>query len=51
MKNAMDQLIDKIKQMDNPTVMGLDPRYDMLPTCITKKYENTIKGACEATDA
>ena len=44
----MDQLIDKIKQMDNPTVMGLDPRYDMLPTCITKKYENTIKGACEA---
>ena len=48
MKNAMDQLIDKIKQMDNPTVMGLDPRYDMLPTCITKKYENTIKGACEA---
>lgn len=44
----MDQLIDKIKQMDNPTVMGLDPRYDMIPTCITSKYENTIKGACEA---
>ncbi len=48
MQNAMDKLINKIKQMNNPTVMGLDPRYDMIPTCITKKYEKTIEGACKA---
>lgn len=48
MENAMDKLIDKIKQMDNPTVIGLDPRYNMIPECITKKYDKTIKGACEA---
>lgn len=45
MKNAIDNLIEKIKQMDNPTVMGLDPRYDMIPACITSKYDKTIEGA------
>lgn len=44
----MDELIDKIKQMDNPTVIGLDPRYDMIPSCITNKYDKTIEGACKA---
>ena len=48
MKNAMDLLIDKIKQMNNPTVMGLDPRYDMLPECIKAKYEKSMHGACQA---
>lgn len=48
MKNAMDELITKIKKMDNPTVIGLDPRYDMLPECITKKYDKTVEGACKA---
>lgn len=48
MKNAMDKLIDKIKELDNPTVIGLDPRYDMIPNCITAKYEQTIEGACKA---
>ncbi len=48
MKNAIDELIDKIKKMDNPTVMGLDPRYDMIPNVITKKYENNLEGACKA---
>ena len=48
MKNAMDELINKIKEMDNPTVIGLDPRYDMIPTCITSKYEKTLEGACKA---
>ena len=43
MKNAMDKLIDKIKEMDNPTVMGLDPRYDMIPSCIANKYQKTIE--------
>lgn len=48
MKNAMDELIDKIKELDNPTVIGLDPRYDMIPNCITSKYAKTIEGACKA---
>lgn len=48
MENAMDRLIQKIKQTNNPTVIGLDPRYDMLPTCITDKYEKNIAGACNA---
>lgn len=48
MQNAMDKLIDKIREMDNPTVMGLDPRYNMIPDSITKKYDKTIKGACSA---
>ena len=48
MKNAMDLLIEKIQETNNPTVMGLDPRYDMLPECIKSKYEKSIHGACEA---
>lgn len=46
MKNAIDELINKIKQMNNPTVIGLDPRYDILPECIKKKYPKTVEGAC-----
>ena len=38
MKTAIDRLIDKIQEMNNPTVIGLDPRYDMLPECIKSKY-------------
>ena len=37
MKNAIDELINKIKQMNNPTVIGLDPRYDILPEWKKKK--------------
>lgn len=48
MKNAIDRLIDKIKELDNPTVMGLDPTYDKLPKCIKEKYSNDLKGACDA---
>ena len=48
MKNAMDILIDKIKEMDNPTVMGLDPRYEMLPKCVTDKYSKDLEGVSKA---
>ena len=48
MKNAIDILIDKIKETNNPTVMGLDPRYDMLPECVRNKYDASLDGACEA---
>ncbi len=48
MKNAIDYLIEKIKQTNNPTVMGLDPRYDMIPECVTKKYSKDLNGVCQA---
>ncbi len=48
MNNAMDKLIQKIKEMNNPTVIGLDPRYDMLPDCIKKSFGTNIKDVCEA---
>ena len=44
MKNAIDNLIEKIKKTNNPTVMGLDPRYEMIPEYIRKKYDKTLKG-------
>ena len=28
MNNAMDRLIEKIKKLANPTVIGLDPRHN-----------------------
>ena len=46
MKNAIDILIDKIKETNNPTVMGLDPRYEMLPECIKSKYGTDVKSVC-----
>ena len=48
MKNAMDKLINRIKETNNPTVMGLDPRYDMIPESIRTKYSEDIEVACKA---
>ena len=48
MKNAMDVLIEKIKECDNPTVIGVDTRYDMVPECVRKKYSTNLKGMCSA---
>ncbi len=44
--NAIDKLIGKIKEYDNPTVIGLDPRYDILPDCIKEKYGKDVKSVC-----
>lgn len=46
--NAIDQLIEKIKEKNNPTVMGLDPRFDMIPHCILNKYDSSPEGVCKA---
>ncbi len=46
--NAIDKLIKKIKETNNPTVMGLDPRYEMLPKCVTDKYPKTLEGVAKA---
>lgn len=48
MKNIIDQLIEKIKIMKNPTVIGLDPRYEMLPKCVKEKYPKTLEGVGQA---
>lgn len=48
MANQIDILIDKIKEKNNPTVMGLDPRYDMLPKCVVEKYPTTLEGVADA---
>ena len=48
MKNIIDILIEKIKETGNPTVMGLDPRYEMLPKCVLDKYPKTIEGVAQA---
>lgn len=48
MRNAMDVLIEKIKKYNNPTVIGVDTRYDMVPTCVRNKYSKDIEGMCRA---
>ncbi len=47
---AIDRLIKKIKETNNPTVIGLDPRYDMIPNCIKEKYSQNIEGKCKAIE-
>lgn len=46
--NAIDRLINKIKETNNPTVIGLDPRYELLPKCLLEKYSNTLDGVSQA---
>lgn len=48
MQNQIDRLIEKIKQMNNPTVIGVDTRYDMVPDCVKNKYSKDIYGMCAA---
>lgn len=48
MINAMDLLIKRVKETNNPTVMGLDPRYEMIPTHISDKYDKTLEGTSKA---
>ena len=48
MENAIDRLINKIKETNNPTVMGLDPRYEMLPGCVKQKYSQDLEGVSKA---
>lgn len=48
----VDQLIRKIKEMDNATVVGLDPRLNFVPEYIKEnsyeKYGKTLQGAADA---
>lgn len=49
---ALDRLIEKIEQTQNPTVAGLDPKLDYVPEYIRRKcfdkYGETLKGAAKA---
>ncbi len=48
----IDKLIEKIKEMDNPTVAGLDPKADYIPDEIKNKafaqYGETFEGIASA---
>lgn len=48
----IDVLIDKIKEMNNPTVAGLDPKLDYVPeemkTAAFREYGETFAGAAQA---
>ena len=48
MINAIDRLIDKIKETNNPTVIGLDPNYEMITDHIKKKYDEDLEGVSKA---
>lgn len=49
---SMDRLIEKIAEMKNPTVAGLDPKLDYVPEYIRSQsfstYGNTLAGAADA---
>ena len=49
---ALDRLIEKIVEKQNPTVAGLDPKLSYIPDFIKEeafaKYGKTLEGAAEA---
>ena len=49
---SFDRLITKIKETNNPSVVGLDPKLDFIPEFIKNecfdKYGETLKGASKA---
>lgn len=49
---SLDRLIEKIEQTQNPSVAGLDPKLDYVPSYIKEKcfekYGETLKGAAKA---
>lgn len=48
----IDQLVNKIRNLNNPTVVGLDPRLDLVPKQIKEEaydlYGRSLKGAAHA---
>ena len=49
---AFDRLIEKIIEMKNPTVVGLDPKLEYVPEFIRRRYSDsdgcTLKAAAKA---
>lgn len=50
MEKIIDVLINKIKETNNPTVIGIDPRYELVPDCVKNKYDKDLKGMCQAIE-
>lgn len=48
-QNMMDNLINKIKEKNSPIVMGIDPRYEMIPDIIKSKYPKKLAGFANAS--
>lgn len=44
----IDLLIEKIKEKNNPTVAGLDPKLDYVPEFIKNEFPSTFEGAAGA---
>lgn len=44
----IDILIEKIKEKNNPTVAGLDPKLDFIPDFIKNEFSSTFEGAAGA---
>ena len=42
MKNFADSLVRKIRELENPTVMGLDPRLEYIPEEIRNRWMETV---------
>ena len=38
----IDRLIDRIKELENPTVVGLDPRLNFIPDFITESITKNM---------
>ena len=49
---SLDRLIEKIAELKNPTVAGLDPKLSYIPDFIKqdafRRYGETLEGAAEA---
>ncbi|MCQ2515936.1 MAG: orotidine-5'-phosphate decarboxylase [Saccharofermentans sp.] len=51
MKNFADLLTGRIAELNNPTVMGLDPRLEYIPSEITTRWNNDLAGDPELASA
>lgn len=49
MKNFADRLAGKIKDMNNPTVLGLDPKLDYIPSSILNHHRSEITDVSKAS--
>jgi len=50
MENFADRLIEKIASLDNPSVVGLDPRLERIPACIKDPIVESLGHTAEAAE-
>lgn len=48
-QNMMDNLINKIKEKNSPIVMGIDPRYEMIPDIVKFEYSKDMVGFAKSS--